>query len=193
MPSLLESTCNTRSVLPGSLRWLRSDAPTAPTVRDIAFLLENSITHLVDLRSEKEKLRHPCPLAEHPSFSYNSLPVAGGNVMPDSVADVAPSYIRMVDQQMAEIIRTIETSREGVLFFCTAGKDRTGVVSAILQHRAGLSREEIVADYLLSRDNVAQRLTAFGQQHPEIDPAIYTPRRQYMEHFLDWLAEHEIP
>lgn len=189
MPSLLESTANTRSVLPGSLRYLRSDAPTSPTPQDVAFLLEQGVTTLVDLRSDAECLRRPCPLAEHSGFTYLRLPVTGGNAMPDSPAHVADSYIRMVDDQMERILSAIEAADTGVMFFCTAGKDRTGVVSALLQHRAGLPREMIVADYLLSGENLRERLAAFAALHPEVDPAIYTPQSAYMERFLDWLED----
>ena len=38
-----------------------------------------------------------------------------------------------------------------VLVNCTAGKDRTGVVVALILEMAGVSREEIIADYMLSR------------------------------------------
>lgn len=187
MPSLLESTANTRSVLPGSLRYLRSDAPTSLTPQDVAFLLTQGVTTLVDLRSDAECLRRPCPLAEHPGFTYLHLPVTGGNAMPASPMHVADSYIRMVDDQMERILSTIGAADTGVMFFCTAGKDRTGVVSALLQHRAGLPREMIVADYLRSGENLQERLAAFAAQHPEVDPAIYTPHPSYMERFLDWL------
>lgn len=187
MPSLLESTANTRCVLPGCFRYLRSDAPTAPTLQDIAFLLEHGVTTLVDLRSDAECQHRPCPLAEHPDFAYHHLPVTGGNAMPKSTAHVADSYIRMVDDQMASILSTIEDANAGVMFFCTAGKDRTGVVSALLQHRVGLSREVIVADYLRSGENLREQLSAFAALHPEIVPAIYTPCAAYMERFLDWL------
>lgn len=187
MASLLESTANTRSVLPGSMRLLRSDAVTAPTDRDIAFLLANGVTTVIDLRSDEERLRKPCPLAERSGFAYHPLPVTGGNALPSCPDEVAPSYIRMADGQMARILRTIDEAPGGTLFFCTAGKDRTGVLSALLQHRAGLPREAIIADYLLSGENLKERLAAFGRLHPEINPVIYTPRRETMETFLDWL------
>lgn len=110
--------------------------------------------------------------------------------MPESTAHVTASYIRMVDAQMERILSTIEAVDTGVMFFCTAGKDRTGVVSALLQHRAGLSREMIVADYLRSGENLKERLAAYAAQHPEVDPVIYTPQPAYMERFLDWLEGH---
>lgn len=184
MPSLLQSTDNTRPVLPGSLRLLRSDAPVAPTPEDVAFLLAHCVTLLIDLRSEAERERKPCPLEGHPAFTYRHMPVTGGNAMPASPADVPRSYLRMVDGQMARILQTIEAAESGVMFFCTAGKDRTGVVSALLQRKAGLPEEAIIADYVLSGENLRERLSAFAARHPEIDPVIYTPQPAYVEAFL---------
>ncbi|MBQ2952569.1 MAG: tyrosine-protein phosphatase [Clostridia bacterium] len=187
MPSLLQSTANTRPVLPGSLRLLRSDAPTTPTPEDIAFLQAHGVTLLIDLRSGAERERRPCPIAEHPGFTYLHLPVTGGNALPASPEMVPQSYLRMVDGQMARILRTIGDAESGVMFFCTAGKDRTGVVAALLQRQAGMAREEIIADYVRSGDNLQEMFKAFLQRHPEADIAVCTPKAEYMGAFLDML------
>lgn len=171
MPSLLASTANTRTVLPGNGRLLRSDAPLSPTAADVDFLLSRGVTTLIDLRSDDEVLRKPCPLAEDSRFDYRHMPVTGGNAMPDSPADVPLSYLRMVDAQMARILDVIR-STEGVMYFCAAGKDRTGVVSALLQREHGLSPEAIAAEYALSGDNLRGMFTAFRARHPEIDVEI---------------------
>lgn len=188
MPSLLASTANTRQVLPGSYRILRSDAPLSPAEADITFLLHHGVTTLIDLRSDTEVARKPCPLAEDARFTYHHLPVTGGNAMPDSPAEVPFSYLRMVDVQMSHILRTIRES-SGVMYFCTAGKDRTGVVSALLQREAGLSSEEIAADYALSGENLQERFAAFHASHPDINAEIYTPKKEYMLRFLELLAQ----
>lgn len=149
MASLLESTANTRTVLPGNLHFLRSDAPLFPTDADVAFLLKHDVTTLIDLRSAEEVQRNPCPLAKDERFTYHHMPVTGGNAMPDSPADVPLSYLRMVDAQMERILRLIRRSR-GVMYFCAAGKDRTGVVSALLQREHGMSDDAIAAEYARS-------------------------------------------
>lgn len=183
MPSLLQSTANTRTVLPGNDRILRSDAPLSPIPADIEFLLNRGITTLIDLRSEEEIARKPCPLAEDARFIYHHLPVTGGNAMPASPEDVPLSYLRMVDAQMERILRLIHKS-DGVMYFCTAGKDRTGVVSALLQREHGMTDDAIAADYTLSGENLRAMFTEFHARHPEIDVGIYTPRREYMLQFL---------
>ena len=187
MASLLQCTANTRHVLPGSFRILRSDAPLSPTEADVAFLLEHGIRDLIDLRSAEEVARKPCPLAADSRFTYRHIPVTGGNAMPDSPADVPLSYLRMVDDQMARILRAVRESK-GVMYFCTAGKDRTGVVSALIQRENGMPPEEIAADYALSGENLQERFAAFRASHPDINVDIYTPKREYMLQFLDLLA-----
>ena len=188
MPSLLESTTNTRQVLPGRFRILRSDAPLSPTPADVAFLLAHGVTTLIDLRSAAEVERMPCPLAEDARFAYQHMPVTGGNAMPDSPADVPMSYLRMMDEQMDLILDVIRTAPAGVMYFCTAGKDRTGVVSALLQREAGLSAEAIAADYALSGENLQELFASFHARHPEINVEIYTPKEEYMLAFLDLLT-----
>lgn len=187
MPSLLASTANTRTVLPGNDRLLRSDAPLSPTAEDIAFLLSRGVTTLIDLRSDEEVARKPCPLAQDSRFTYLHMPVTGGNAMPESPADVPLSYLRMMDAQMERILNIIHET-DGVMYFCTAGKDRTGVVSALLQREHGLSDEDIAADYARSGDNLQTMFTAFRARHPEIDAEIYTPTKEYMLQFLNMLA-----
>lgn len=184
MSSLLESTANTRTVLPENFRLLRSDAPLSPTDADVAFLLRHGVTTLVDLRSAEEVQRKPCPLAMDERFTCHHMPVTGGNVMPDSPADVPLSYLRMVDTQMERILLTIREASSGVMYFCTAGKDRTGVVSALIQREAGLSPEDIAADYALSGENLQARFAAFYASHPDINAEIYTPKKEYMLQFL---------
>ncbi len=186
MPSLLASTANTRTVLPGNYRLLRSDAPLSPTAADIDFLLSRGVTTLIDLRSDNEVLRKPCPLAQDSRFTYHHMPVTGGNAMPESPADVPLSYLRMVDAQMAHILEVIRNT-EGVMYFCAAGKDRTGVVSALLQREHGMSAEDIAAEYAVSGENLREMFASFQMSHPEINVDIYTPKKEYMLQFLSML------
>ena len=66
----------------------------------------------------------------------------------------APGYVDMLGNQqssIATVFRTLaEESSYPLLVHCTAGKDRTGVVSALLLELLGVPREQIAQDYLLS-------------------------------------------
>lgn len=186
MASLLKSTRNTRPVLPGSLRFLRSDVPVRLTVEEIDWLLTNQIRTVVDLRTAEESRQKPCPLASDARFAYHHLPVTGGNAVPSCTDAVAESYIRMVDSQMQHIFSFLQSASTNVLLFCNAGKDRTGVVSALLQKSFGLSDAEIVEDYLRSGDNLRDLLEAYAKINPAVDLQVITPKREYMERFLSW-------
>lgn len=181
------NTQNTRAILPDSLRFIRSDVPTRITAEELQWLKENDILTIVDLREEHERLQKPCPLAEERGFTYLCMPVTGGNAVPARPEDVPFSYRNMVDERMDTIIDTILHAEGNVLYFCNAGKDRTGVVSAILLYKLGYSDEYIIADYLRSADNLREKLQAFAESSPEIDIAVITPQTAYMEQFLAWL------
>jgi protein-tyrosine phosphatase len=55
--------------------------------------------------------------------------------------------------RVAEIMSAIERAPEGgVLVHCHAGKDRTGLVCALLLELVGVERETVAADYALSQE-----------------------------------------
>ncbi len=186
MSSLFNSTQNTRAILPESFRYLRSDVPASLTESEIDWLRKQNILCIVDLRSEEEQQKKPCPLRHKTGFVYHSLPVSGGNAVPACPDEVSVSYLAMVDEQMERIIHTIENSDSGVLYFCNAGKDRTGVVSALLLHRLGYDAEYIIEDYLRSAENLKEMLEAYAASSG-VDIRIITPCRRYMEEFLQQL------
>jgi len=121
-----------------------------------------------------------------PAFCYHAMPITGGNAVPSSPEQVPVSYRNMADARMEQFLDLILGAGTGVLFFCTAGKDRTEVVSALLLHRLGADRETILRDYLQSAENLRASLEAYAAQ-TGIDPAIIIPCRDFMEQFLDGL------
>ena len=185
--SLLGSTKNTRAILPDSLRFIRSDAPENITGDEIQQLIDSGITSVYDLRDEDERTAHPCPLEREPAFTYFPAPVAGGGAVPAAPEDVAPSYIRMADENLADTARKILNAKGGVLYFCSAGKDRTGVLTALLLRAMGMTDEYIIDDYLLSGENMREAQQRYAEAHPDADIRVITPQRSYMADFLAWL------
>lgn len=90
----------------------------------------------------------------------------------------------MVDEKMEKIIDIIMNAESNVMYFCTAGKDRTGVVSAIILKRLGFSDEVIIEDYMKSKDNLMDMLTEYVSVHSEVDIEIIIPHRENMEQLL---------
>ena len=65
-------------------------------------------------------------------------------------ASMAELYIRNLDgarESFVQVFRLFFENSGAALFHCTAGKDRTGMVSMLLLELAGVPDEVIVADY----------------------------------------------
>ena len=101
---IFQSTQNTRPILKNCLKYIRSDVPTEITEEEKDWLLSNDVTTIVDLRTEDERARKHCPLADDRRFSYHVFPVAGGDKVPSNPDDVSKSYIAMVDAQFDHLI-----------------------------------------------------------------------------------------
>lgn len=184
MSSLLSSTKNTRQLVSGSFRYIRSDVPAQVTPEDIHWLLTHNIRTVVDLRSLEEVEQTPCPLERYDGFTYLHLPVTGGNSIPPTPEMVHKSYLNMVNAQLGRILSLIENAPTNVLYFCNAGKDRTGVVSALLLLKMGVTDADIVRDYVISGENLRQMLQDRAAANPNIDIRVITPCAAYMEEFL---------
>ena len=191
MTSIFENTLNTRPILENSFRYIRSDVPTAVSEQERQWMISNDVTTVVDLRTDEERAKKVCPLVKDERFSYHSMPVTGGDVIPKSTCDVSKSYINMVDVSLRSTIDFILNSKSNVLYFCNAGKDRTGVVSAILLYRIGMNCAYIIDDYLKSADNLKNMLQSFSKANPKVDINVITPSEKYIKEFLRWLIENE--
>ena len=191
MASLLTYTLNTRLLREGSFRYVRSDVPDRLSQEDVRWLLEHDVRTVVDLRALNEAEKRPCPLKQHPDFTYYHRPVSTGDIVPLCVEDVPRSYMAMADEKMEEIIVLVENAPTNVLYFCNAGKDRTGVLSALLLRRMGVSQQEIVDNYLITADNLKEMLAEFVAKRPELSLHVVTPRAWYMETFLDRFEARE--
>jgi len=92
-------------------------------------------------------------------------------------------------EHMPKVFRTIANAESGVMFNCTAGKDRTGVVSAILLLHARVSDTDIIENYVLTREYGRARLELVHKNFPEVDMNIVTPKAWFMEEFLRLFRE----
>ena len=172
-------------------RWgslYRGDLPKQVTPADRQLLRELGITTVVDLRSKEEIERKPDPLAQELGIRYLHCPLAGDGRVP-APDEVPLSYMEMADGtgQMAGALRAIAEAPQAVLFHCTAGKDRTGVVAALLFWLAGVSEEDILADYIVSGPYLQQMLRAYCEAHP--GAVICPPQSAYMSSFLRLFAQ----
>jgi protein-tyrosine phosphatase len=138
-------------------RIFRADSPHRLTSPDIETLLKTGLRTVIDLRATHELDASPNQLADLDELEYVHLPLYDA-LSPDHVhadsddPDPLPAfYARTLDSRrarIAEILKAISVAPPGVVMFhCTAGKDRTGLISALLLGNANVRREDVVADY----------------------------------------------
>ena len=185
MGGILQSTLNTRPLPTGDLRYIRSDFPGKLTDQEVEWLRENDIITIVDLRERKEYEQKPCRLETEEGFTYYHLPVTGGGDTPESPEAVAYVYLQMIDTQMDRIIHTIMNAKSRVLYFCSAGKDRTGVVSAIILKKLGYDDQTIIHDYMETKYNLMDYLVAYVEAHPEVDLKTIVPNEENIKKVLE--------
>ena len=191
MKSLLQSTLNTRALPTGDLRYIRSDFPGNLSDDEVQWLVDNNITTIVDLREEKEYKVKSCRLETENGFTFFHMPVTGGGDTPCSPEAVAETYLGMLDVQMDKIISTIMNANTNVMYFCGAGKDRTGVVSAIILKKLGYSDQVIVDDYMETKENLMGFLTAYVKDHPEVDINIIIPNAENIKKVLEHMRRFD--
>ena len=90
-------------------------------------------------------------------------------------------------EKMDKIIHTIMDARSNVLYFCGAGKDRTGVVSAVILRKLGCSDRIIIKDYMKTKDNLMGFLTSYVAEHPEVDINTIIPNENNIKRVLEAL------
>ena len=136
------------------------------------FTLEDlCLRTIVDLRRPAEVATRPTPALEgvetvslSVSNDDNEFFVAANAMMDPTAkpltAEQISEYFRRLASDRFDRYRPVlqlatDPERHPLLFHCTAGKDRTGVVAAILLRLLGVAYDQILEDYLLS--NTARR------------------------------------
>ena len=143
---------------------IRTDDLAYVTAEVADELLAGGLTAIIDLRSPLEvAVTGRGPLGEHP-VAYHHLPL---------IADVGASmdrehpaltheamglmYLRMVEgaaPQLVTALNVIAHTPGATAFHCAAGRDRTGVLAAMLLLALGAGDDDIVADYARTGDNM---------------------------------------
>lgn len=148
----------------GVTRWrslLRGDALHRLTDADIDRLLELGVTTIIDLRNGQEIAVEANPFRTHAAIRFHHISLFDA-LAPAAMAfsadgrpfDMAERYRNALDHcqpAIAKVLHAIIDAPDGiVLFHCTAGKDRTGIISALLLALSGVDDATIADDYALT-------------------------------------------
>lgn len=154
-----------------SKRLIRSGKISALLPADAAWLKKYGLVKIIDLRSQDECRKTPDSTiagVEHYNISvsvndttqaatslkelekqYSSDPLAGFRQMCTSYREnVLSTKAQKAFHQVLELLANTETG--AILFHCSEGKDRTGLVTLLLLYLLGVNLETIRQDYLFS-------------------------------------------
>lgn len=117
-----------------------------------AWLQANDVRTIIDLRRPEEVVANPNDpiVGIHPGIKNVHV---NFNSTPDATTPPVHDYVRGLITRKAEIDRAFKEmldSPGSTLIHCVAGKDRTGIISALVQLLAGVPEETIIDDYVLS-------------------------------------------
>lgn len=140
---------------------LRADGLHRLSARAVQTLCDEGVCLVIDLRSPEELRAEPNPFANHPIVRYENVPLFAGlspiaamAAANGGVFDMKARYCQALDscgEPIARVLSLIAEAPDGaVLFHCTAGKDRTGVIAALILLVAGVERDTVVDDYALT-------------------------------------------
>ena len=197
--------------------FLRSELPENLTEKDIQILKDYHVVRSLDLRGASETVTEPSGLADVEGIEYLNIPMfdtaaAAGSESerkrPEppkdfKMPDWNVTYIRMLEDHKAwtvKILDALATADGCVHFNCFTGKDRTGLAAAMLFSIAGVSRDDICADYTLSMaylnrryNNMAHRMPFFPTEEdgrPSLAGGFFATLPTYMQKTLEYLDEH---
>ena len=157
-------------------RWgvvVRSDSPAALTDAGRAALAGYGVRAIVDLRLPAELADHPNPFAEpgdHGIAYTNVSFIDPAAAPPEAVTTLAEDYLQMLDRfrpGVAEAMSAVARAPDGVVVIhCAAGKDRTGLISALLLGLADVPATTIAADYAMTAELLRPRDQAWLERCP---------------------------
>lgn len=156
--------------------FLRSDSLSGLTDSDITFLYDYGVRTVVDLRSDEETANSPNPALHHPNLAYHHISLADeGNLKKATELSITLKELYLSTlrhpQTVGRVLKVLAHSEGCSLFHCTAGKDRTGIISMLLLSLAGVSAQDIMANYQVSHTYIRSGLSfpaGFAEQHPQL-------------------------
>jgi len=195
----------------------RSDTLQALTPDDVRYLVDEvGIELVVDLRRGGEAVAQGRGLLAETTVTYLNVPLAEApeasqHPPREQTLIFYLDHLRSPTSALPMLVQMLAAvAGRPVLVHCAAGKDRTGLVVALLLSLLGVDRGEIVADYLATDANmprIVERMRGwphYAAHMAAVPPELYETHEHSITGFLDalerdhggaegWAAERGIP
>ncbi len=133
---------------------IRADSLHHLTHADQQALRDLGVRTIIDLRNDSERESAPNVFLGAADITVHAIPIIRSRPPAAALMSLTPLYRFFVEScqtGFAEALSAIaDAPAGGVLFHCTAGKDRTGMLAALALGIAGVPDEAITADYTLT-------------------------------------------
>src|SRR6266508_3573592 len=149
-------------------------------LRDAGTLLEHGVTRVVDLRfptEQEQDLIDELPVdVVHVSLLGEWDDYYRGSLERQMAASAPPEYLRWSYLEFLErfrrnfgaVISAVATAPDGaVCIHCQGGRDRTGMISALLLRLAGVGIEAVAEDYAASETALAEAHAKWVEDAPD--------------------------
>ena len=161
----------------------RADGIFELSENDVDFMLDYcKIKSVIDLRSQKEQTAKPNTFSSYDGIKYFNIPLISEDADFFFVnwAKIDDIYERVVDVSMNNI-KAIFGAIAGslpdpVLYHCTAGKDRTGIISVLLLGVCGVDGFDIAGDYEVSSNYIRRNIRKILAHDEQIDEEMLSSR-----------------
>ena len=158
-----------------TIKWgklFRSDKLSDISKTDQAYLQNLGIKKIVDFRSEQEKAEDPNIIPT--GISYVEMPISVDGAMRSKIEavlkgetdrevqsfliDANKEFVTNYADVYENFLRGLIDDDAPTLFHCTAGKDRAGFAAAITLIALGVSKEDVINDYMKTNDFTQERI-----------------------------------
>jgi protein-tyrosine phosphatase len=184
------------------MRLIRSDGPHRLTDGGLAALAGLGVRTVVDLRTSSERLTRPSRLGQLRGVTVVAAPIfTDDDPMPDPPPVLLGDVYRWwIDDRRDRICAALSAIASApippVLVHCHAGKDRTGVVVALILRLAGVPADVVADDYAHSAIGLHEFLDKERHQrlergeNPDVVERVVSVRRETMLDALDHVDRH---
>jgi len=164
------------------VRWgriYRSGVMSGLTAADMSYLSKLGVAVICDLRSPQERAAEPSPflkggpkvVATDYDMSASMAAFARLSSREEAIQGFADAYVGFLDMltpHYTDMFARLVAGEAPLAMNCSAGKDRTGMGSALVLSALGVPRAGVLADYALTE--------------------VYTPPAYYMKQMRDGAA-----
>jgi protein-tyrosine phosphatase len=168
---------------------------------------EIKLATVIDLRSKQEVEHQGTGLISEAKLRYHSVPFLTGTSRADDerffrqCTSMGQFYLYIIKHRSfgSQIVRALEIIAEAenhpLVFHCAVGKDRTGILAAMLLSLVGVPDKDIIEDYTLSGPYMEELLKQINsdpktaENVPQVPDYFWKAAPESMELFLTTLRK----